>query len=182
MTAELAARLRELRESHDLTIDAHADCLHLSAETVSAWERADEAPTADHLLALASLYGVTVDSLLKRPLPGADAIDPNDPLPHGSFFDHERDKKRRAFPYPVAVTFAYLALGFLCDLWHPGWIIFLTIPLYYLPAAQRTPMRLLCNPVMITIIYLLLGCFCNLWHPGWLVFLLIPVLNAAVNK
>lgn len=182
MTAELAARLRELRESHDLTVEALANRLGVPADTVSGWEDADDAPNADHLLALASIYGVTVDSLLKRPLPGAEDIDPSNPLPHGSYFDHERDKMRRAFPYPVAVTFAYLAMGFLCNLWHPGWIIFLTIPLYYLPAAQRTPMRLLCNPVMVTIIYLLLGCFCNLWHPGWLVFLLIPVLNAAVNK
>ena len=182
MNAEIAARLHDLRASHDLTPEALAARLGVNVETVDAWERGEEAPNADHLLALASLYGVTVDSLLMRPLPGADEIDPNNPLPNGSFFDHMRDKKRSTFPYPVAVAFAYLLLGFVFNLWHPGWIIFLTIPLYYLPAAQRTPMRLLCNPVMVTIIYLLLGCFCNLWHPGWLVFLLIPILNAAVDK
>ncbi|MCH5287982.1 MAG: helix-turn-helix domain-containing protein [Christensenellaceae bacterium] len=182
MTADLAARLRDLRESHDLTPEALADRLGVHADTVAAWERGEEAPNADHLLTMASLYGVTVDSLLQRPLPGSDDIDPNNPLPNGSFFDHVRETQRSSFPYPVAVAFAYLVLGFVFNLWHPGWIIFLTIPLYYLPAAQRTPVRLLCNPVMITIIYLLLGCFCNLWHPGWLVFLLIPILNAAVNK
>ena len=182
MNAQIAARLHDLRASHDLTPEALAARLGVNVETVDAWERGEEAPNADHLLALASLYGVTVDSLLMRPLPGSDEIDPSNPLPNGSFFDHIRDKKRNAFPYPVAVAFAYLVLGFLYNLWHPGWIIFLTIPLYYLPAAQRTPMRLLCNPVMVTIIYLLLGCFYNLWHPGWLVFLLIPILNAAVDK
>lgn len=182
MNADLTARLRELRASRDLTTEALAARLGVPEETVAAWERGDESPNADHLVALASFYGVTVDSLLMRPIPGSDEIDPNDPLPNGSFFDYVRDKRRKSFPYPVAVAFAYLLLGFVFDLWHPGWIIFLTIPLYYLPAAQRTPMRLLCNPVMVTIIYLLLGCFCNLWHPGWLVFLLIPILNAAVNK
>ena len=182
MTADFAARISELRASHDMTQGDLAARLSVPEETVAAWERGEESPDADHLMAMATFFGVTVDSLLKRPLPGADDIDPNNPLPNGSFFDHIRDKRRNAFPYPVAVAFAYLLLGFVFNLWHPGWIIFLTIPLYYLPAAQRTPMRLLCNPVMVTIIYLLLGCFCNLWHPGWLVFLLSPILNAAIDK
>jgi transcriptional regulator with XRE-family HTH domain len=90
-----------------------------------------------------------------------------------------REAARRSYPYPVLVAVAYLVLGFVFHLWHPGWIIFLTIPLFYLPESQRQPVRLLGNPVMITIIYLLLGTMCNWWHPGWLVFLLIPLLNHA---
>lgn len=182
MNEDIAKRLTALRESHSLNVEDLAACLHTTPETVTEWETGKSSPTADHLLSLASLYGVTVDELLHHPLPGSEDIDPRNPLPNGSFFDHLRDQRRKAFPYPFAVAFAYLVLGFVFHLWHPGWIIFLTIPLYYLPAAQRTPMRLLCNPVMITIIYLLLGCFCNLWHPGWLVFLLIPILNAAMNR
>lgn len=118
----------------------------------------------------------------KRSIPGEDEIDPNNPLPHGSYFDHQRDVRRWAFPYPVLVTAVYLLLGFVFHLWHPGWIIFLTIPLYYLPTSERTPLRLLCNPVMVTIIYLLLGTVCHLWHPGWLVFLAIPLLNAVCRR
>ena len=34
--------------------------------------------------------------------------------------------------YPLLVVFAYLVTGFLLDNWHPGWLLFLTIPLYYL--------------------------------------------------
>ena len=34
--------------------------------------------------------------------------------------------------YPVLVVFSYLVTGFLLDNWHPGWLLFLTIPLYYL--------------------------------------------------
>ena len=105
-------------------------------------------------------------------------------LPEGSYFEHkarqeaeERDRKRMSLPYPLWVTTAYLIMGFVFHMWHPGWIIFLTIPLFYLPDSQRTPIRMLGNPVMITIIYLLLGTMCNLWHPGWLIFLLIPLLS-----
>ena len=35
------------------------------------------------------------------------------------------------FPYPVVVVIIYLVIGFFFNLWHPGWIIFLTIPFYY---------------------------------------------------
>lgn len=107
----------------------------------------------------------------------------DDLLPNGSYFEHkarqeaaERERRRRNFPYPVWVTAAYLVMGFVFHMWHPGWIIFLTIPLFYLNEDERTPVRLLGNPVMVTIIYLLLGTVCDLWHPGWLVFLLIPLL------
>lgn len=113
----------------------------------------------------------------------AQANESNADLPNGSYFEHkarqeakERDRKRMSFPYPIWVTAAYLILGFMFNMWHPGWIIFLTIPLFYLKEDERTPVRLLGNPVMVTIIYLLLGTMCDLWHPGWLVFLLIPML------
>ena len=106
-----------------------------------------------------------------------------DPLPNGSYFEYkarmeseERQRYRTNFPYPVWVTAAYLVLGFVFHAWHPGWIIFLTVPLFYLPDSDCTPVRLLGNPIVITIIYLLLGTVCHLWHPGWLIFLLIPLL------
>ena len=94
----------------------------------------------------------------------------------GGFIGLERERKRRNVPYPLWVTVAYLIMGFFFHMWHPGWIIYLTIPLFYLPESQLKPVRLLGNPIMVTIIYLLLGTVCNLWHPGWLVFLLIPLL------
>ena len=33
--------------------------------------------------------------------------------------------------YAVVVTVVYLITGFLLDNWHPGWMLFLSIPLYY---------------------------------------------------
>ena len=63
-------------------------------------------------------------------------------------------------------------------LWHPGWLIFLTIPLHYMHPKNR--LEQLSNPILVTLIYLVLGFFFNLWHPGWLVFLAIP-LGAIAN-
>ena len=30
---------------------------------------------------------------------------------------------------PILVTLIYLVLGFFFNLWHPGWLVFLAIPL-----------------------------------------------------
>lgn len=111
-----------------------------------------------------------------------DRIDPDNPLPMGSFFEKQAEKERMAFPYPCLVVILYLVMGFVLKLWHPGWIIFLTIPLYYLPKKERSFVKLMANPVMVTIIYLIMGCCLNLWHPGWLIFLAIPLFQSAVRK
>ena len=218
MTIECANRLAELRRAHNLSQEELAERLGVSRQAVSKWERAESSPDTDNLVALAKLYGTSLDVLLGLQLPPAAPLPEDappveveipcqeaapapdaasdDPLPEGSYYEHlarqaaaeaertaneaarERKRRRDRFPYPVFVSIAYLVLGCVFHQWHPGWLIFLTIPLYYLPESERRPLRLLGNPVMITIIYLLLGIFCNLWHPGWLIFLLIPILNA----
>ena len=42
--------------------------------------------------------------------------------------------------YPLITVVIYLILGLCFDLWHPGWVVFLTIPIYYtlkLPTAPK---------------------------------------------
>lgn len=192
MNLQTAERLVALRKQRGISQEELAEKLNLSRQAVSKWERAEASPDTDNLIALADFYGVTLDQLIR----GGDAldeeaedaaavdpdpIDPDNPLPNGSFFDYLAKKRHDKFPYPVLVSFLYLVLGFAFGLWHPGWIIFLTIPLFYLSDSQRSPLKLLGNPVMITIIYLLLGSCCGLWHPGWLVFFAVPILNAVTR-
>lgn len=43
-------------------------------------------------------------------------------------------KLMNSFPYPVFLTIIYLILGFVLGLWHPGWLIYLTVPMYYMLA------------------------------------------------
>ncbi|MCI5956780.1 MAG: hypothetical protein MRZ54_07340 [Clostridiales bacterium] len=98
--------------------------------------------------------------------------------PEGSYYEakeREEARARRAkgdAMFPLMITALYLVLGFLFHLWHPGWLVFLTIPLRYMHFSSR--LEQFTNPVMVTLIYLVLGCFFGLWHPGWLVFLAIP--------
>jgi hypothetical protein len=44
-------------------------------------------------------------------------------------------RKLNRFPIAVLCTLAYLALGVLFDFWHPSWMIFLVIPIYYVMVA-----------------------------------------------
>ena len=37
----------------------------------------------------------------------------------------------RRFPFPAIVILLYLCLGFFLHLWHPGWLLFLLVPIYY---------------------------------------------------
>ena len=102
---------------------------------------------------------------------------------------HKKKKKKRSkhkqknffnqFPYPFLTVLVYLIFGFLniCGGWAYGWLVFLTIPLYY------TLITAICNrdasafayPVFIVLVYLAFGFFMNLWHPMWILFLTIPL-------
>lgn len=93
----------------------------------------------------------------------------------------EYGRKLLKFPYFIAALVIFLALGFASGKWHPTWMLFLTIPAYYITAwgflAKTEKKMLLRFPVYLyaVILYLLMGFTASLWHPTWLIFLLIPV-------
>lgn len=64
MNLEMAMRLIELRRKHGLSQEALAEKLGVSRQAVSKWERVESAPDTDNLIALAKLYGITIDELL----------------------------------------------------------------------------------------------------------------------
>ena len=91
------------------------------------------------------------------------------------------------FPTPLFVAAAYLYLGFVHDLWHPGWMLFLLIPAYYMCVAMyaakglRRKLNIFPIHLVCTAAYLYLGFIRDLWHPGWIIFLLIPLYYWIVN-
>jgi len=97
----------------------------------------------------------------------------------------KQQKSRAAsFPFPVLVVLAYLCMGFFWELWNPGWLLFLTIPVYYYTVniiekinnnESLTFWKLLPYPLLCTLVYVCIGIFWGLWHPGWLIFLTIPI-------
>ena len=64
MNIEIANRLCKLRKEHNLSQEQLAEKIGVSRQAVSKWERAEASPDTDNLIALAKIYGVTVDQLL----------------------------------------------------------------------------------------------------------------------
>lgn len=103
MNLEIANRLLALRREHGYSQEELAYKLGVSRQAVSKWERAESSPDTDNLLTLALMVI----------------------LPNLTYWLGISEV------YAVVVTVAFLITGFLLDNWHPGWMLFLTIPLYY---------------------------------------------------
>lgn len=83
------------------------------------------------------------------------------------------------FPYPVLVALAYVIFGCfdICGGWGLGWLVFLTIPLYYTlvsAIASRNGSHF-AYPVLVVLVYLWLGFNFAMWHPMWLLFITVPL-------
>ncbi len=81
-------------------------------------------------------------------------------------------------PFISLVIFMVLGLGF--NLWHPGWLIFLSIPMVAIVVNlfDKDSMNgwIALSPFIALIIFLVLGFWLNLWHPAWLIFIIVPII------
>lgn len=83
----------------------------------------------------------------------------------------------------LVVLCIYLWVGFEHRLWHPGWIMFLAVPVMSsLTAAIKTKNAgRFAFPVLITGLYLYGGFVLEVWHPTWISFLTVPIYYNLVN-
>lgn len=102
--------------------------------------------------------------------------------------DEERHRKFhpwRKMPYPILAVVAYLLFGAfnICGGWAYGWIVLLTVPLYYtlVEAIEKRNAAVFCYPVLTVIGFLIAGFAFDLWHPGWIVFLTIPLYYGIIS-
>ena len=89
-------------------------------------------------------------------------------------------------PYPILTIIAYILFGVFNVMggWAFGWIVFLTIPLYYtlVEAILKRKPKIFCYPVLVAALYLVIGFAFNWWHPGWVLFLTIPIFYWITGK
>lgn len=64
MNIETAKRLYEYRKAHGYSQEELAAKIGVSRQAISKWERSESSPDTDNLIALAQLYGVSLDTLL----------------------------------------------------------------------------------------------------------------------
>lgn len=188
MNIQIADRLIQLRKSHGFSQETLAEKLGISRQAVSKWERAEASPDTDNLIALAEIYGMTLDQLLDTSkdtyVVGGKDKKKKEKKPLNEM---QLQGKKLLKIFPI-VTFAivafYVAVGFLFDMWSPLWIIFLFIPLFFTTAlallagrTKRIALLLLTGSVALlaVIVFLFAGMLFDLWAVAWIVFLAIPV-------
>ena len=78
----------------------------------------------------------------------------------------------------------YLWIGFEHSLWHPGWLIFLTVPIVstLVQAIKWKSAHIFAYPILILCGYLYFGFVEDIWHPTWLAFFTIPLYYLIIGK
>jgi transcriptional regulator with XRE-family HTH domain len=186
MDIKTADRLQELRKSHGFSQEALSEKLGVSRQAISKWERGESSPDTDNLIALAGIYGVTLDDILN---PKKDITTPDKPeekkIKAPSIYA-TRGKALLKFPFPLILAAIYVIMNLILNQWHPSWIMFILIPIYYHYAggcfskSKKGYLFALPIPEIIILIYLLLGFTFNLWGAGAIVFIIIPIYYWAV--
>lgn len=189
-----ANRLQQLRKENGYTQEVLAEKLGISRQSVSKWERAEASPDTDNLIALAKIYGLSVDQLLDT---SADSTvvhttqkkDKDIKGKVKSILSKANDfgmypglaKKLFKFPIPIVIAFVYVAVSMVLKIWHPFWLIFMLIPIYYRFAIackannRKTFLLLMPVPELIVTVFLLIGLTAGGWGIIWILFLLIPI-------
>lgn len=188
MNIAFANRLVELRRAHGFSQEELAHRLELSRQAISKWERAEASPDTDNLIALARLYGITLDELVdtEREIPpvaeepeeepgechvgtggdrvnvswqGVHVLDKNGDEVHVSWEDGIHVRDANGEEVHIGPG------GMPHHIWEPKRRIRDELPV----------------PILSVIAFLLLGFLGGWWHPGWVVFFAIPLYPSLVK-
>ena len=181
MNLQIANRLLQLRKERGLSQEELADQLGISRQAVSKWERAEASPDTDNLICLAKLYNVSLDYLLQTE-DSLETIKTEQIKEEAKIIVDDDAKKPKVLNMlsgliPVLITITYFILGGVFNLWHPGCLVFLFIPVFLtlIDAIYFKRPDDFCFQVLVVIAYLFIGFEFSGWHPYWFLFLLIPV-------
>lgn len=212
MNIEIANRLVQLRKANHLSQEALAEKLGISRQAVSKWERAEASPDTDNLILLARLYQVSLDDLLKTDeeiIPRQDEQENAVVVPEVVYQEESNQteeyqteenrteteteptqdrhvikwKYRVDFPIGLFAITAYLIIGIMFDLWHPGWLIFLLVPVISSAVTAIRKKRADCfaYPLFMAFLFLFIGFMTDSWHPAWAIFLTIPLYYEVIH-
>lgn len=102
---------------------------------------------------------------------------------NGEKYDKEWWAHHVHFPMTLTVTIVYIIIGCAFGAWHPGWLLFLLVPIWYslVETIEKRNAHYFAYPVLAALAFLCFGFFWSAWHPGWVVFLTIPLYYALVS-
>ncbi len=214
----LAENLQYLRKRDKITQEELADKLQVSRQSVSKWETGEAYPETEKIIALCDIFGVTMDDLMRGDVSGSCDSSAHMPAPirENAYNDAKergngndippadgaaREKERarmKAINEAICggvfgcAAIAYLCMGFILNLWHPGWLVFLLAfsvcafsdEVFSAPKKKKQRQlvsrifRGLCGMTMMLGVtgYLFIGCVYGIWHPSWVIFIAAFVL------
>lgn len=110
-------------------------------------------------------------------------IDKNGVYVNGERYEKDWFAHHAHFPIAMLIVVAYIFIGCVWYAWHPGWLLFLLIPIWesFVSAIRKKRADVFAYPVLATLIFLCLGIFFGMWHPGWVVFVTIPLYYSLVS-
>ena len=188
MNIKLADRLVELRKEHKLSQEALAEKLGLSRQSISKWERAEASPDTDNLIALAEVYGITLDELLgnNEPKERKQETQPQSENKDSSVKQIKGKQNLKKAPLLFLGAIAvYVGGGIILGVfwWSLMWILFPLVLGYTFSALSLCfEDRKLLSIIFSTIaaiflavsLYIVLGVTFGLWGLAWIIFLAIP--------
>ena len=184
MNIKLADRLVELRKQNKLSQEALAEKLGLSRQAISKWERAEASPDTDNLIALASLYGISLDELLGNEKKAEKEVSAE----KISLTDTQIKAKENLKKVPLFLLGAiaiYVVGGIVLGgkWWAVMWMLLASVFAYSLVCASKFyENKKVLSVVLLTLaitfaaasIYVASGVLFSLWSIAWVVFLSIP--------
>ncbi len=187
MNIKLADRLVELRKEHKLSQEALAEKLGLSRQSISKWERAEASPDTDNLIALAEVYGITLDQLLGNDEPKTEP----QPQPEQTKKQlsakqiKSKNKLKKAPLLFLGAIATYAGGGIILGVfwWALMWILFPLVLGYTFSALSmyfedRKLLSILFSTMAAILfavsLYIVLGIAFGLWGIAWIIFLAIP--------
>ena len=190
MSADLGKRLAELRKYNQMTKEELGQKLSVKAKDITKWESGEDSPDGEQLIKLSHIYQMPIDEILlnfdtDNSFDYEKAYKKSDENDNGA--NTESPKKASfnwyAFPYPVLVVLLYLVIGFCFNIWHPTWLIILTIPIYYMTVTmlKKKSWNAFPYPILALLFFFAAGFIFDYWHPTWLIFLTIPVYYMMIN-
>lgn len=100
-------------------------------------------------------------------------------------FPHESGwaaEPKLRFPTALLISIAYLVVGIVYGAWHPGWLLFLWIPIVesLITAVKRRNASRFAYPMLVAWFFLTLGFLKGNWM-GWIAFLTVPVYYTLIS-
>ena len=184
MNLEIANRLVALRKENNLSQEALAEKLGISRQAVSKWERAEASPDTDNLIALAKLYHISLDELLKIHEDGeeisSDSVEVESDDVHVGFDGiHVKDRNGEVHVSWQGIHVQDKRNDKEVHIDKDGIRVNrdeMQNHIFSRGKDAELPLGLIA-----IVSYIVIGALFDLWHPGWLIFFLVPIVSTFIH-